>query len=154
MQRGPRRAQPRLKILGLLEARLLQADVVLLGGLDETIWPPGAAADPFLNRPMRARLGLTTPERRVGQTAHDFSQAMGNAKVVLSRARKRGGKPMVASRLLQRLATLGGEDWQACARKGEAVLALARAIDQPRSPATCSAPRRARRSRCDQQGLA
>ncbi|MGO9684569.1 MAG: double-strand break repair protein AddB, partial [Beijerinckiaceae bacterium] len=51
-----RRTHPRLKILGLLEARLMDADVLLLGGLDETIWPPQAQADAFLNRPMRAAL--------------------------------------------------------------------------------------------------
>src|SRR5206468_8185182 len=59
MLRGPVRAHPRLQILGLLEARLLSADVVLLGGLDETIWPPAANTDAFLNRPMRQALGLT-----------------------------------------------------------------------------------------------
>ena len=52
-------SEPRLKIFGLLEARLVDADLVLLGGLDETVWPPQAAADPFLNRPMRTALGLS-----------------------------------------------------------------------------------------------
>ena len=70
--RAPAHAHPRLKILGPLEARLLHADVMMLGGLDEAIWPPPARNDPFLNRPMRAALGLGPPERRIGQTAHDF----------------------------------------------------------------------------------
>ena len=55
----------------------MDADLMLLGGLDETVWPPQARADAFLNRPMRAALGLTPPERKLGQTAHDFTQAMG-----------------------------------------------------------------------------
>jgi ATP-dependent helicase/nuclease subunit B len=129
--RGPVRAHPRLKIFGLLEARLMQADVMLLGGLDETIWPPQAQSDAFLNRPMRSELGLTPPERKIGQTAHDFTQAMGCERVILSRAAKRGGTPMVASRFLQRLAALGGGTWDTCITRGDAILSLARAIDRP-----------------------
>ncbi|MDB5508724.1 MAG: Double-strand break repair protein AddB, partial [Hyphomicrobiales bacterium] len=82
--RGPARAHPRLKILGLLEARLINADLMLLAGLDETIWPPAATTDAFLNRPMRAEIGLSMPERRIGQTAHDFVQALGARHVVIS----------------------------------------------------------------------
>ncbi|MGH6843543.1 MAG: double-strand break repair protein AddB, partial [Methylocella sp.] len=131
--RDATRTHPRLQILGLLEARLINTDVMLLGGLDETVWPPQAQTDAFLNRPMRAALSLTPPERKLGQTAHDFAQAMGKGKVILSRARKRDGKPMVASRFLQRLAALGGEAWQACRQRGDFYLRLARAIDLPAS---------------------
>jgi ATP-dependent helicase/nuclease subunit B len=129
--RGPKNAHPRLKILGLLEARLMDADLMLLGGLDETVWPPQAGADAFLNRPMRAALGLTPPERKLGQTAHDFTQAMGRGKVILSRAQKRGGAPTVASRFLQRLAALGDETFASCALRGKKYLELARLIDRP-----------------------
>ena len=73
---------PRLQILGLLEARLLSFDRVLLAGLDETVWPPAVETDAFLNRPMRAALGLSAPERRIGQTAHDFVSALGAREVV------------------------------------------------------------------------
>ncbi len=129
--RGPKRAHPRLKIFGLLEARLVDVDVILLGGLDETVWPPQARTDAFLNRPMRTALGLTPPERKLGQTAHDFVQAMGKSKVILSRARKRAGSPVVASRFLQRMAALGGSAWDACRERGDYYLRLAQAIDHP-----------------------
>ncbi|PNG27156.1 double-strand break repair protein AddB [Methylocella silvestris] len=131
---APGRTHPRLKILGLLEARLMDADVMLLGGLDESVWPPQARADAFLNRPMRAALGLSPPERKLGQTAHDFVQAMGREKVILSRAAKRGGAPTVASRFIQRLAALGGAAWTACALRGKTYLDLARLIDRPADP--------------------
>ena len=78
---------PRLTILGLLEARLLSFDRVLLAGLDETVWPPAVETDAFLNRPMRAALGLSAPERRVGQTAHDFVGALG-AREAISAGRR------------------------------------------------------------------
>jgi ATP-dependent helicase/nuclease subunit B len=129
------RVHPRLQILGLLEARLIDTDVMLLGGLDETVWPPQARTDAFLNRPMRAALGLTPPERKLGQTAHDFAQAMGKGKVILSHARKRDGAPAVASRFLQRMAALGDAAWQACRERGDYYLRLARAIDHSASVA-------------------
>ena len=78
--RGPRRSHPRIKILGLLEARLLTADRIILGGLDETDLAARGRTDAFLNRPMRAALGLTPPERRIGLTAHDFEMALGQRR--------------------------------------------------------------------------
>ncbi|MHB8886042.1 MAG: double-strand break repair protein AddB [Methylovirgula sp.] len=130
--RRQRRTHPRLKIFGLLEARLMEADLMLLGGLDETIWPPETRTDAFLNRPMRAALGLSPPERKIGQTAHDFAAAMGAERVILSRAQKRDGAPMVASRFVQRLAAVGGSAFEACRQRGQIYLDLARALDRPR----------------------
>ena len=137
---------PRLQILGLLEARLLSFDCVLLAGLDETVWPPAVETDAFLNRPMRAALGLTAPERRIGQTAHDFVAALGAGEAILSRAKKRGGEPTVASRFLQRLAAAAGAGSQAISEaeeRGRRYLAFARALDQPAEfrPAPRPAPR-------------
>ncbi|HVP98368.1 MAG TPA: double-strand break repair protein AddB [Roseiarcus sp.] len=125
---------PRLKILGLLESRLLAFDRVLIAGLDEKVWPPAVETDAFLNRPMRARLGLSPPERRIGQTAHDFSSALGAPEAVLSRARKRGGEPTVASRFLQRMVAAAGASSEAVAaaeRRGETYLTYARLLDEP-----------------------
>ena len=123
---------PRLMILGLLEARLLSFDRVLLAGLDETVWPPAVRTDAFLNRPMRAELGLSAPERRIGQTAHDFVAALGAPEAILSRAKKRGGEPTVASRFLQRMAAAAGaEAMREPHERGERYLAYARALDRP-----------------------
>ena len=66
---------PRLRILGAIEARLVRADRLVVAGLEEGVWPGGAPLDPFLSRPMRERLGLPSPERRIGLAAHDFAQA-------------------------------------------------------------------------------
>ena len=76
---------PRLFIWGPLEARLQQAELLVLGGLNEGVWPPEPAVDPWLSRPMRAAFGLPSPERRSGLSAHDFQQAMGAPRVVLTR---------------------------------------------------------------------
>ncbi len=101
---------PRLFIWGLLEARLQHADVLILGGLNEGTWPPEAKEDPWLSRPMRAALGLPSPERRIGLTAHDFAQAACAPVVVLTRASKVDGAPTLPSRWLLRLdALLNGD---------------------------------------------
>ena len=94
---------PRLSILGLLEARLQHADLVVLGGLNEGVWPPEPQPDPWLSRPMREAFGLPLPERRIGLTAHDFVQAFAAPEVVLTRANKTEGQPSVPSRWLTRL---------------------------------------------------
>lgn len=97
---------PRLRILGAIEARLVRADRIVLAGLEEGVWPRAGSADPFLSRPMRATLGLPSPERRIGQSAHDFAQAACAPEVVLLHAERRGGQPSVRSRWLWRLETL------------------------------------------------
>ena len=97
---------PRLHIWGPLEARLLHADLTILGGLNEGGWPPDPGNDPWMSRPMRAQFGLPSPERRIGLAAHDFAQAFAAPRVALTRAAKSEGAPTVPSRWLTRLDTV------------------------------------------------
>lgn len=121
---------PRLRILGLLEARLLSVDRVVLGGLDEGVWPVRTLTDSFLNRPMRERVGLNPPERRIGQMAHDFVQALGCRDAVITRALKREGAPTVPSRLIQRLRALSGDArWDSVLHAGRRLAGLAARLD-------------------------
>lgn len=94
---------PRLAILGLLEARLIDPDVVIMGGLTEGSWPAQPDPGPWVNRPMRETLGLTPPERSIGLTAHDFAQGLGASKVVLTWSKRVADQPAVASRWILRL---------------------------------------------------
>ncbi len=98
---------PRLHIWGQLEARLQHADLFLLGGLNEGVWPRYVDPGPWLSGSMREMLGLTPIERRIGLAAHDFVAAAAAGSVVLSRAEKAAdGRPTVPSRWLVRLKTL------------------------------------------------
>jgi ATP-dependent helicase/nuclease subunit B len=97
---------PRLAIWGLLEARLQQADLVVLGALNEGSWPPSAEHDPWMSRQMRREFGIALPERAIGIAAHDFAQALGAPEVVLTRAARSEGVPTVPSRWLLRLDTV------------------------------------------------
>ncbi len=94
---------PRLFILGLLEARLQHADRLVLGGLNEGVWPAETESDPWLSRPMRRSFGMPPPERRTGIAAHDFAQGLGAREVILTRAARVEGTPTVPSRWLLRL---------------------------------------------------
>jgi ATP-dependent helicase/nuclease subunit B len=142
LSRRPQAAHRRVKILGLLEARLLNVDRVVLGGLDEGIWPPRVDTDAFLNRPMRAKVGLSPPERRIGQTAHDFVQALGCRDAVITRAAKREGSPMVPSRFLQRLKAFAGEVvWNDAVQAGRHYRDLARVLDEAAPAPPLARPR-------------
>jgi len=134
---------PRLRILGAIEARLVRADVMILAGLEEGVWPAGPQVDPFLSRAMRKALALPSPERRLGQTAQDFVQAAAAPDVTLVHIERRGGQPTVRSRWLWRLEMMAlGAD--AAPAVDTATLALARALDAPTGPARL-APRPAPR---------
>jgi ATP-dependent helicase/nuclease subunit B len=132
--RRPGAPGARVRIYGLLEARLTHTDRVVLGGLVEGAWPPETRNDPWLNRPMRHRLGLDLPERRVGLAAHDFAQLLGAREVVLTRAAKLSGAPTIASRFVQRLAAVSGTRWNDAVARGGRYLEAARALDRPENP--------------------
>ncbi len=127
-----RPSHPQIAILGLLEARLLHFDRVVLGGLVEGNWPPDAHNDPWLSRPMRAALTLPPPEWRLGLTAHDFEEALGRPDVILSRPLKKSGTPTVPARWLLRLEAVAGKAaWETVKARGKAYEAWAEALDKP-----------------------
>lgn len=121
---------PRVAILGLLESRLQHFDVLVLGGLAETVWPPATDPGPWMSRPMRARAGLPSPEEVVGQMAHDFAMLTGAAPtVVLSCPSRRDGAPAVPARWLVRLeAFLAGHGTRL---PGHPAAHWARTLDRP-----------------------
>ena len=129
-----------IAIWGTLEARVQSADLVILGGLNKGIWPRLPGADPWLGRGIRRAIGLTSPERRIGLSAHDFQQATGARRVVLTRATRDAEAPTVASRWLLRLENL----LLGLGPEGEAALGAAKARgsgSSPRRPGSTCRPR-------------
>lgn len=129
---------PGIAILGTLEARVQTADLVILGGLNEGVWPAMPDPDPWMSRDMRARIGLPLPERQTGLSAHDFQQAIAAQEVVLSRAIRDGESPTVASRWLIRLENLleglkpeGVTALASMRARGAELLALETALETP-----------------------
>ncbi len=137
--RNPVTPHPDITIWGTLEARVQSADLVILGGLNDGIWPKLPEPDPWLSRAMRAEAGLLAPERRIGLSAHDFQQAIAAKEVVLSRSLRDADAPTVASRWLIRLINLlsglgdGGQNAVTeMSARGQYWLDLATALERPR----------------------
>jgi ATP-dependent helicase/nuclease subunit B len=133
--RPPQGGHPRVAILGLIEARLQQADLMILAGLNEGVWPALPQPDPWLAPRVRQELGLASLERRIGQAARDLANGLGASRVLLTRARRDEGAPTVASRFWLRLRAMAGPRWTLDTR----LAALAEAIDRPEAGAIAAA---------------
>lgn len=97
---------PRLQILGPMEARLSGFDCVIIGGVNEGIWPQLASSDPWMSRPMKKDFGFPQPEKAIGVLGLDFSQLLAGAEVLVTRSERVQGTPMVKSRWWLRLETV------------------------------------------------
>jgi ATP-dependent helicase/nuclease subunit B len=141
-------SHPRIMIWGTIEARVQGAELVILGGLNDGIWPQSPPPDPWMNRAMRLEAGLLLPERRIGLSAHDYQQAIAAPKVVISRALRNADAETVASRWVNRLTNLlnglpdqGGKTALAEMKaRGESWLALAVAAEQASPVANARRP--------------
>ncbi|MGF1447439.1 MAG: double-strand break repair protein AddB, partial [Pikeienuella sp.] len=146
---SPGSPHPRVAILGPREARTAPADLLILGGLVEGVWPSLPDPDPWLSRPMRRRLGLPAPELRIGLAALDLYQVLARPEVLLTRSVRRGGAPAMASRWLVRLESLlggvaEGRALAAMQGRGRGLRALADRLpapDRPTAPAPPPPPR-------------
>lgn len=96
----------RLKILGPIEARLNSFDYVILGEMNEGVWPKADKADMWMSRNMKQDFGLSLPEKNVGILAADLCSFLGNKNVIITRADRIDGTPTKKSRWLLRLETI------------------------------------------------
>ena len=130
------RSHPRLMILGQLEARLVEADSVIVAGLVEGTWPRTTEPGPWLNRHLRHALGLPPVEFQIGIAAHDLLMSATASEVLLTRSAKDSkGSPTVPSRWWQRLDTVT----RALDRRGRLTLDScwldwAKRLDEPSGP--------------------
>ncbi|MBV7410984.1 double-strand break repair protein AddB [Maritimibacter sp. DP1N21-5] len=104
--REARESHPGIMIWGTLEARVQGVGLVILAGLNDGTWPEAPSPDPWMNRAMRHAAGLLLPERRIGLSAHDFQQAIGAKKVLLTRSVRSDDSETVPSRWINRLSNL------------------------------------------------
>ena len=140
--RSQRATHPRLSILGPLEARLCEADLVVLGGMNEGAWPPDAGFDPWMSRAMRKKFKLPSPEFRIGLSSHDFAQLASAKEVLLTRSVRANGTPTVPSRfLLQLEAVLRAAGFPDDALKPtQPWQQWAHALDEPQDSQPCARP--------------
>ena len=116
---------------------------MILGGLNEGVWPGSPAPDPWLAPRVRADLGLPGLERASGIAAHDFGQALGAPAVLITRARRDASSPTLASRLWLRLQAMAGDRFD----RAGTIEAWTHALDDPgeHCPADRPAPMPERR---------
>lgn len=145
--RPPQGGHPRLAIYGQIEARLQTADLMILGGLNEGVWPAIAQPDPWLAPRIRAEVGLPGLERAIGVAAHDFANALGAPKAIMTRARRDGRSPTLASRFWLRLEALAGERFERLPALADWAAAIDRADDFAPEPRPAPAPPLATRPR-------
>jgi ATP-dependent helicase/nuclease subunit B len=99
---------PRLAILGLVEARMQHADLIILGGMNEGTAPPRTPPDPWMSNAMRESFGLPPANWRVGLSAHDAFMVMSAKDVLITRAMRVDGAPTEISRWLRRIEAVVG----------------------------------------------
>ncbi len=132
-------SHPDVLIWGTLEARVMGVDLAILGGLNEGVWPARPDPDPWLSRKMRRTVGLLSPEREIGLSAHDYQQAIAAPRVILSRARRDADAETVPARWVNRLTNLltglTGEKFDApisqMRARGSRYLKIAAELDAP-----------------------
>lgn len=137
--RSPVTGHPLVSFHGPREAREVQADLIILAGLNEGTWPAASEPDPWLNRKMRKDAGLLLPERQIGLSAHDYQQAVAGPEVILSRALRDAEAETVPSRWVNRLCNLmaglpsrrGDEALRQMEARGQVWLARADALERP-----------------------
>lgn len=126
--RPPYGGHPRVAIYGLLEARMVRAELVICAGLNEGTWPGRPATDPLLAPAVLRALGVPGADFRIGLAAHDLAAMLGAPEVVLSRAQRDDSGPAIPSRFLLRVRALLGEDLLE-RHTDTALVELARALD-------------------------
>ncbi len=107
--RPPYGGHARVQVLGLLEARMNRADLVICAGLNEGVWPARGNADALLAPPVLRTLGIAGADFRIGLSAHDLAGALGAPEVVLTRSMRDESGPAIPSRFLLRVKALLGE---------------------------------------------
>ncbi len=97
---------PRLKLMNPIQGAYGHFDSVILGGLNEGVWPATPPLNPWLNLDMQLKLGLSDSQVLLGREAWLLVQNMRNSKIVMTYSKRRGSDPATPSRWVLRLKAL------------------------------------------------
>lgn len=95
-----------ITLLKPIDGRLHTADLVILAGLNEEIWPSKPTIDPCINKNLLNKIGLPCSEASIGEEAYDFQCFAENPEIILTRSKKIEGLLTSPSRWLLRILTL------------------------------------------------
>ncbi|MCL2538242.1 MAG: PD-(D/E)XK nuclease family protein [Alphaproteobacteria bacterium] len=102
--RPPMIDNARISVLGTIESRLQTADIVILTGLNEGMFPAMGYENPWLPRRICDEIGLPPPERKVSLMALDFITLSCARTVYWTRSKSSDGTVTTESRFLSRVA--------------------------------------------------
>ena len=104
--RIPDNTYPNIKILSPIEARHIDADLVIIAGVNETVWPRSIPTNPWMSKAMRKELGLSPEEHIISLSAHDFYKLCHMKNVIITYSNYIDGSPSTPSRWIQRIRAL------------------------------------------------
>ena len=96
-------------VIGNIESRMQTADVVILTGLNEGMFPSLGYTTPWLSRKMAEEIGLPSPNHKVSLMALDFMNLSCGPCVYWVRSKLFGGVASQESRFLSRVIVLDGD---------------------------------------------
>lgn len=99
----------RVCVIGTIESRMQIADVVVLTGLNEGMFPSIGYENNWLPRNIARKIGLPSPNRKVALMALDFMTLSCGNEVYWLRSRQSGGTLTTESRFLSRVRVAVGD---------------------------------------------
>lgn len=125
-----------VSVIGTIESRMQTADVVILTGLNEGMFPSIGYENAWLPRSVSESIGLPSPNRKVSLMALDFMTLSCGKEVYWLRSKQSGGVLTTESRFLSRVRVAIGD-----IQKDEEILNVVRSIDDvPYVPLDYSPP--------------
>lgn len=96
-------------VLGTIESRMQGADVIILTGLNEGMFPALGYENAWLPRDIANKIGLPSPNRKVSLMALDFMNLSCAKEVYWLRSKQMGGTLTTESRFLSRVRVAIGD---------------------------------------------
>lgn len=101
--RNPIKEDVSVVVLGTIESRMQTADVVVLSGLNDGMFPSQGYENSWLPRGIAEKIGLPSPDRKVSLQALDFMNLSCGADVYWIRSKVAGGVQTAESRFVSRV---------------------------------------------------
>lgn len=107
--RGEMKDDANVVVLGTIESRMQTADVVILTGLNEGMFPTIGYENAWLPRNIGDKIGLPSPDRKVSLMSLDFMNLSCGKEVYWLRSKVSGGVQTTESRFLSRVSVKYGD---------------------------------------------
>ena len=99
----------RVCVLGTIESRMQTADVIILTGLNDGMFPATGYENAWLPRDIANKIGMPSPNRKVSLMALDFMNLSCGQDVYWLRSKNSGGTLTTESRFLSRVRVAIGD---------------------------------------------